>query len=76
MNGEEEPPELKVQSGLPIHVFEFAHGTERLHFATPGKTPEDAANGLVKMLSDLIIQIRMQYPSKSPDKDSGDSKKV
>lgn len=62
----EEPknPELEVQSGLPIHVFTFMHGAERLQFATPGKTPEDAADALIKMLHDLVIQIRIKYPQR------------
>ncbi len=70
MHGDQRNPELDVQSGLPIHVFKFSHGAEQLQFATPGRTPEEAAEKLVHMLNDLLIQIRIKFPKVAPEQKS------
>lgn len=66
MDGQPHNPELHVQSGLPLHAFTFMNGPERLDFAVPARTPEEAADKLEHMLHALIIQIRIQYPKVLP----------
>lgn len=59
--------------GVKTHTFFFKTGEGQQAFvlglSRQGETPEDAADGLCRMLQGLMIELNMKYPKVSkPDK--------